>query len=916
MFYTAESTGMGVSGILSLVCLGLYMTKSGRTQISSKSEEQLHHVWQYLGYFAETMIFLLAGVIIVIKVFIEDSVIHWSDYPKCLALYFFLHVIRFGVIFAIIWPMNKMGYGLTWREGIVLGYSGLRGAVSLTLALVVKLDHDLSHHIQDIVLFHTAGIAILTLVINGTTIGYVVRALGMMRMPEIKKKMVRNLIKIYRKEVHDTIENLKEKKHFGRIDWDKLKELAGSDKIREKIFKVRKIDKQKSDLQASANINAVAMILDHRNNYTEEELYIEAKHRYLTSLKGIYWEFFEQGQCDGNTVLLLVESAARAIDHEVDPIKDFTFIESYFHRNWFDNFYMKLQRTWIFKFFLKNWLYSRLSFEYDATVNYIEAHEECMEQIEHIIHHEPIVERLRLEIRMEMMKAENRLYRRIEQNFPEITKAIQHKRGGHYLLNHMHHFVEEMVNHGQMEPKEAQYFFQHLHREESRLLLGKLNIELEHADDDLNNHSQLSKIFTRDEIDQLCNEMTEMHFPKGEVIIKKDKKLKYIYYISKGIAHEKAGEVKDTRCPKIRIRPGDLIGLQFLGKDTYESYSNCYAKTDMICRAFPIASLRKLIKTKEQEIQLWCYVGLSIMKLRPDQFSKFHELNEKEVKALFQSCDYKIHKIDEEVRLENGGILIEGEIQKILKRDDDDSSNNSTYFDGRKHDERPKGMKYSYSMIFPTDRRYIARSECRIFHLPESLRDGLLSPDSAVFREAFQELPKVKFLNRHNLPATPNQHYTQMKTELIGIPPQLAHEDPISAIGDTRMALVNKFGRGGDKSIAGRESSVSGGRSRANSIALKGLQKSAKVFNMEDQEDDVDGADSPYKLPQLQKRHLSAENHPAYRFNTEEPMVPMAEDNNENQLSVIESSQSSHGADMEAEEVIPRPIPKPKEDNA
>lgn len=550
------------------------MTKSGKTRISHVSEETLHHIWSFLGYFAETMVFLLAGVIITVKVWMEDSIIVWQDYLKCIALYFILHIIRFSVIFIIKWPLSKLGYGLNWREGIVLGYSGLRGAVSLCLALVVKLDHTIDHHIQDIVIFHTAGIAILTLIINGSTMSYVLRGLGMMRMPEVKKKMVRNLIKAYRKEVHDTIETLKEKKHFGKIDWDKLKEIAGSDRIREKIFKKRKIEKHKSDLQASANINALTLVLDHRNDYTEDELYIEAKHRYLTSLKGIYWDFFEQGQCDSATVLLLIESAARAIDHEDDEIKDFTFIETYFHRGWFDKLYVKLQRTWLFKYFVKNWLYHRLGFEYDAIVNYIEAHEECLDHIEQIIYNEEIIERLRTEIRKELVKAENKLYKQIEQNFPEVTKAIQHKRGGHFLINHMQHFVEEMVRHGQMEPKEAQFFYHHLNKESKKLLLGSLNVEFEHPDEDLTTHSQLSKIFTHDEIEVLCHDMKEKHFNRDEQIIKKGQILKYLYYISKGVVHEKAGDIKDIHCPKIRNRAGDLLGLQFLGADSGESFSN------------------------------------------------------------------------------------------------------------------------------------------------------------------------------------------------------------------------------------------------------------------------------------------------------------------------------------------------------
>lgn len=827
MFYTAEATVLHVSGILGLVCLGLYMTKEGRTKISSMSEETMHHIWSFLGYSCETLVFIFAGVIITLQVWEEESVIGWADWLKCIALYFFLHIIRAGVIFAIKWPMNKIGYGLGWREGIVLSYAGLRGAVSLLLALIVKLDHDVNHEIRDIVVFHTAFIAILTLCVNGTTMGFLVRKLGLMRMPEVKKKMLRNLIKAYRKEVNETIETLKSKKNFGKVDWDKLKEIAGTDKVKGQIFKKRSIQPHRSDLQGSQTMNDLQMVLDRKDDYTEDELYIEAKHRYLTALKGIYWDYFEQGQSSPQTVQLLIESAARAIDHEEDELKDFTFIESYFHRTWFDKVYIKLQRTWVFRWLVKNWLYIRLSFEYDAVVNYIEAHEECMETIEQIVNNEAILGRLKSEIYKEMKKAEIKLYKHIEENFPEVTKAIQHRRGGYYLINHMYHFVEEMVKHGQMESKEAHYFLHHLTKESKKLVLGKLSLEFEHPDEDLTTHSQLSKIFTHDEIENLCKHFTSKTFDRGEVIIKKGQPLKNLYYISKGVVHEKTADIADIDCPKIRNRPGDLLGLQFLTKDSGVAFSNCYAKTVCTCRIFPISVLRSMIKTKDQEVMLWSYVGPSIIKLRPDQFSRLLDLNEREIKALIQSCDYKAYVEEEEISLETGGILIEGVIEKVLQNNEDDSSVESSYSgEGKEHVHDKKGIKKSFCFIYPSDKKYIARSECRIFHMPPSLKEGLLSLNLQIFHDAFHKLDKVEYLDKHHKVKEHHKNLKKEKTTLIGIPSQLAHDDPFNMFRDKRLAAVHKYGRGGDKSLPRGSSRDS--MSRRNSIVPRGEPSSTK----------------------------------------------------------------------------------------
>lgn len=63
IFFIAESTPVHVSGILAIVSLGLYMTNTGKTRISAESEHSVHHVWGYIGFMAETVIFILSGII-------------------------------------------------------------------------------------------------------------------------------------------------------------------------------------------------------------------------------------------------------------------------------------------------------------------------------------------------------------------------------------------------------------------------------------------------------------------------------------------------------------------------------------------------------------------------------------------------------------------------------------------------------------------------------------------------------------------------------------------------------------------------------------------------------------------------------------------------------------------------------------
>ena len=85
--------------------------------------------------------------------------------------------------------LKRTGYGLTWEEGCVLVWGGLRGAVGLALALIVEQDNTIDRLTRDRILFHVAGIAGLTLLINGTTCGWLVDKLGLTKVSAQEQRL-------------------------------------------------------------------------------------------------------------------------------------------------------------------------------------------------------------------------------------------------------------------------------------------------------------------------------------------------------------------------------------------------------------------------------------------------------------------------------------------------------------------------------------------------------------------------------------------------------------------------------------------------------------------------------------------------------------------------------------------------------
>lgn len=117
-FFIAEEVfplmGIRISGICSLVSLGLFMAAFGKTRIYPETEHSLNSVWGFLVWCSETFCFYLSGTAIGLKVLYEaHDFINEADYYKLFAIYLCLFIIRFGVFYAA-WPiLSNYGYGLT-----------------------------------------------------------------------------------------------------------------------------------------------------------------------------------------------------------------------------------------------------------------------------------------------------------------------------------------------------------------------------------------------------------------------------------------------------------------------------------------------------------------------------------------------------------------------------------------------------------------------------------------------------------------------------------------------------------------------------------------------------------------------------------------------------------------------------------
>ena len=176
------------SGVLAVVVLGVSIGAFGRGFFTGETERSLHHFWEMLTFVANTVLFILTGVIIA-KTTNESTLkgtLNASDLGYSLIVYFEVLFARAAVIVLLFPILTRRGYGLTFADAAVCWWGGLRGAVGLALALAVN-EGDASYadrKVGPMALLCTGVVVVLTLAVNGTTTGFLLQRLGLTR-PEV-----------------------------------------------------------------------------------------------------------------------------------------------------------------------------------------------------------------------------------------------------------------------------------------------------------------------------------------------------------------------------------------------------------------------------------------------------------------------------------------------------------------------------------------------------------------------------------------------------------------------------------------------------------------------------------------------------------------------------------------------------------
>ncbi|GBE60783.1 Na+ H+ exchanger [Babesia ovata] len=170
---------MNLSGPLSLVCYGLFIKVYGVMAFDRGALEKHHHLVEGLCLMANSAVFLISGAL---TVGMLRSQLSRPEVllllGKLFGMYLLLNLARALMIVLFSPLLSYIGYGLNWKEAILVILGGLRGALVLVLGLRLESDNHTPQDVSDLLAFYLGGNVMLILLIQGLTFELVYRWLS------------------------------------------------------------------------------------------------------------------------------------------------------------------------------------------------------------------------------------------------------------------------------------------------------------------------------------------------------------------------------------------------------------------------------------------------------------------------------------------------------------------------------------------------------------------------------------------------------------------------------------------------------------------------------------------------------------------------------------------------------------------
>ncbi|WP_342641967.1 cation:proton antiporter [Rhodoligotrophos ferricapiens] len=180
LVFTLGEEQLKVSGVVAVVVAGLVFALQGPRRVRPDDWSYLREVWEQIEFWASSMVFVLAALLIP-RLLIQ---VEWSDIGLLGLVIIGALLSRAAVLFGVLPLLSfaKLSEKISTSFKLVILWGGLRGAITLALALAVTENNVIPPEIQRFVAVLATGFVLFTLLFYGTTLRPLVRLLKLDRL--------------------------------------------------------------------------------------------------------------------------------------------------------------------------------------------------------------------------------------------------------------------------------------------------------------------------------------------------------------------------------------------------------------------------------------------------------------------------------------------------------------------------------------------------------------------------------------------------------------------------------------------------------------------------------------------------------------------------------------------------------------
>ncbi len=188
-----------VSGVVAVVMAALTVAAYGPTHLHPNQWTALRRLWAQLEFWASCLIFVLASGLAA-NILTQIS---WLYLVSVLAVAVGAFLARSLVVFGMLPVLEKakLVQPVDTRYKVILVWGGLRGAVTIVLAMVAGGNEQLSAETREFIALSATAFVLLTLFVNATTLGLIMHLLGLDKLSRLELALRDRVLALSRAEV-------------------------------------------------------------------------------------------------------------------------------------------------------------------------------------------------------------------------------------------------------------------------------------------------------------------------------------------------------------------------------------------------------------------------------------------------------------------------------------------------------------------------------------------------------------------------------------------------------------------------------------------------------------------------------------------------------------------------------------------